>query len=332
MNTHNTRTYYLRSIPRQGQKRGDPIACLMTSLDRAGNVIKYSIATMHPKDEFKKALGRKIAEGRLQDSPAIVFVEKMPESGHVISRMIMNDILARFEEVSCLSKGYLERQYKNKWAYHIPARVAKAAKQWIANADKPRQIDTRGKTHVQIMTEIVDRMYPRVSTQKDLTGSCTGSITCDIKDAPAFTEADLSSKNNESVSLQMSRPTVVSNPKDLIKYGDSNEFAEWVKAGQDFVREPAREDSAQVKKTPKYSFSNAQQQANYEVFQKALPDMLMNKFLKGRYAIVSGNEIKSFFDSYQTSLEHALVKYKAGEFIIQEVAVNVMPIYEQKSA
>jgi len=327
MNTHNTRTYYLRSIPRQGQKRGDPIACLMTSLDRAGNVIKYSIATMHPKDEFKKALGRKIAEGRLQDSPAIVFVEKMPESGHVINRMIMNDILCRFEEVSCLSKGYLERQYKNKWAYHIPARVAKAAKQWIANADKPRQtdapikrslasrlsIDTRGKTEKQIMAEIADRMYPRVSTQKDLTGSCTGSLTCDIKDAPSFTEADLSSKNNESVSLQ-------------------NEFVEWVKAGQDFVREPAREDSAQVKKTPKYSFSNAQQQANYEVFQKALPDMLMNKFLKGRYAIVSGNEIKSFFDSYQTSLEHALVKYKAGEFIIQEVAVNVMPIYEQKSA
>lgn len=328
MNTYNTRTYYLRSIPRQGQKRGDPIACLMTSIDRAGNVIKYSIATMHPKDDFKKNLGRKIAEGRLKEHPAIVFVESMPTSGHVISRLIMADIVARFEQVSKFQREYIMRTYGNNWAYHIPARVAKAAKQWIDDANKPRPTE-------MVKTYTLEQKEARVFTQKDLTSSYTGSITCDMKDAKVWTEEDLRGKSDKSIMTEVvnrmyPKPTT---PKGFIKYGDGdNVYGEWVKNGKDFVRQPAQEVSAPVKKTPKSLFTSEAQQANYEVFQKALPDMLTNKFLKGRFAIVSGKQIKSFFDSYKTALQHALIEYKAGEFIIQEVAVNVMPIVEQKSA
>jgi hypothetical protein len=306
----------------------------MTSIDRAGNVIKYSIATMHPKDDFKKPLGRKIAEGRLAENPAIVWVESVPESGHIISRLIMTDIVARFEQTTKFKRDYILKTYGNNWAYHIPARVAKAAQRWINEANKPREIDSCGKTEKEIMTDVVARMdNHKVWTPQDLTSKSNGLLT-----NPGMTVDELALKD-EAIRLQMSRPTVVattvaSNPKGFIKYG-ADDYAEWVKNGKldevDFVRVPA-EEVQQVKKTPKFSFSNAEQQTNYEVFQKALPEMLTNKFIAGKFAIVYGKEIKTFFSTYREALEYALSKYRVDEFIIQEVADNTTRAYKQKSA
>ena len=303
MNTYNTRTYYLRSIPRQGQKRGDPIACLMTSIDRAGNVIKYSIATMHPKDDFKKNLGRKIAEGRLKEHPAIVFVESMPTSGHVISRLIMADIVARFEQVSKFQREYIMRTYGNNWAYHIPARVAKAAKQWIDDANKPRPTE-------MVKTYTLEQKEARVFTEKDLTSSYTGSITCDVKDAKVWTEEDLRGKSDQSIMTEVvdrmyPKPTtVVSNPNSgFVKYGT----AEWEKSGNNnYVRKPA--------------YNNTAMQSNYEVLQKALPDMLTNKFLVGKFVIVSNQQVQAVFDTYQMALKYGILNYKVDEFLLQEVS------------
>jgi len=322
MNTHNTRTYYLRSIPRPNQKRGDPIACLMTSVDWAGNVIKYSIATMHPKDEFKKPLGRKIANGRLKESPAIVWVDKMPSSGHVISRLIMEDIVARFEQSSRFKREYILRTYGNNWAYHIPARVAKAAQRWLDAASKPRNTIP---------------VPEKVWTAKDLTGKYTGSITCDPKDAPLVeVKTAVGGTIIPTISVVgMNKDKAINNP-GLPSDGAvvSAEWSEWVQDGKGcFVRSNPTEESLFVKKMPvKNYFSSPKQQANYEFFLKVLPSLLTNKFLVGKFAIVSDNDIRSFLNTYQEALEHALIKYKAGEFIIHEVANSPATIYEQKSA
>jgi hypothetical protein len=284
MNTHNTRTYYLRNVPRPNQKRGDPIACLMTSIDRAGNVIKYSLATMHPKDDFKKDLGRKIAAGRLEENPAIVWVEAMPTSGHIISRMIMTDIVARFEQASKFNRDYILRTYGNNWAYHIPARVAKAAQRWLDDSMKPREIDSRGKTEKQIMTEAL-----KTWTTQDLTSKSTTPLTCD--------------------------PTTIG----FIKYGNEN-YGEWVKNGKDFVRESAQE--VEVKKTPKAqkTFATPEQQANYEAFLAELPNMLTNKFLRNKFVVVYGREVMASFDTFESAYKYALVSnFKSGVFVIQEV-------------
>jgi hypothetical protein len=321
MNTHTTRIYYLRSIPRQDQKRGDPIACLMTSVDRAGNVIKYSLATMHPKDDFKKEIGRKIASGRLKENPALVWSENMPTSGHIISRMIMQDIVDRFDHSTRFKREYILRTYGNTWSYHIPARVAKSAQRWLDEANKPRE---------QVKTYMLEQKEARVFTQQDLTSSYTGSITCDPKDVKVWNETEPRSKSTESVSFQMSRPmpietvrvqssTTVSNPNSgFVKYG-TGEYAEWEKSGNNnYVRKPA--------------YSNTAMQSNYEVFQKALPDMLTNKFLVGKFVIVSNQQVQAVFDTYQMALKYGILNYKVDEFLLQEVSDTAQSTYQKKSA
>lgn len=139
MNTHNTRTFYLRNIPRYDQwidgHRGDPFACMMTKLDRENGFIKYSVAASHPKDGFDRVLGRTIAKGRLESCPRVIAIA-VPNSGHEITRIIMQDIITHSEHVSSFTKEYINQAYSNDWKYHIPGRVVAAAKRWLNDAKR----------------------------------------------------------------------------------------------------------------------------------------------------------------------------------------------------
>lgn len=132
------RIYYLRSAKKNQDGRGDPIACLMSEVDREANAIRYSIAAAHPQDEFSKGVGRKIAAGRLELSPRILTGVNIPTSGHQISRVIMGDIIDQVDMIATLSKKDLEEHFSQKWFYHIPAKVGNAAKRWLKKANEPK--------------------------------------------------------------------------------------------------------------------------------------------------------------------------------------------------
>ena len=153
------RIYYLRSAKKNQDGRGDPIACLMSEVDREASAIRYSIAAAHKQDEFSKPIGRKITAGRLEMSPRVLTGVKIPTSGHDISRVIMGDIIQQVDLLTTLSKKDIEEHFANKWFYHIPAKVGAAAKRWMKNANKP-------KTFQQ-----------KTWTAKDLTATTSSSVS-----------------------------------------------------------------------------------------------------------------------------------------------------------
>jgi hypothetical protein len=133
------RTYYLRSETKQGQKRGDPVACLMSEIDRTAGTIKYALSIGHPKDNFFKSRGRMIAAARLTERPRVLHMN-VPTCGHDISRIIMADMVDNMNVVNRYSKEYIERLHANDWFYHIPSRVIVSAGRWLQQAALPKPI------------------------------------------------------------------------------------------------------------------------------------------------------------------------------------------------
>lgn len=131
------RTYYLRQEPRPGQKRGDPIACLISKVDREKSRIEYAVSTGHTKDTYRKDRGRLIAGGRLNANPRIL-TQAVPKSGHDISRIIMMDLIDQMNSVRKHKKEFIERHYGNDWFFHIPDRVVQAAERWLQLAALPK--------------------------------------------------------------------------------------------------------------------------------------------------------------------------------------------------
>jgi hypothetical protein len=101
-----TRYFYLRDNENRQPRgngtltRGNPIAILISEVDRTANTIKYAFAVAHPQDSFMKDLGRRIVSARLQDPkksftiPLVVGADGKPNC-HDITRSILNDILHR---------------------------------------------------------------------------------------------------------------------------------------------------------------------------------------------------------------------------------------------
>jgi hypothetical protein len=79
--------------------RGDPVACVLTEMNRDKCELRYSIAIVHPKDHFVKALGRKIATARMNINPIVLENMSKTAGGHEIHRTVMLD-LCNAEEVS----------------------------------------------------------------------------------------------------------------------------------------------------------------------------------------------------------------------------------------
>jgi hypothetical protein len=145
------RTYYLREEPRQGQKRGDPIACLISKVDRENDRIEYAVSTGHPKDTYLKVRGRLIASGRLEVH-ARVLTQEVPKSGHDISRIILTDLIDQMKSVRKHKKEFIKRHYGDDWFFSIPDRVVAAAERWLAFASLPKQQTNgaSGKTQEEV--------------------------------------------------------------------------------------------------------------------------------------------------------------------------------------
>ncbi len=93
--------------------RGNPFAVVITQVDKSNNTVQYAIAAAHKKDKFIKERGRKIAQGRLVQTPIDVAVDKI--NCFDITMAVMSDIIERVDE------------------YAVPFRVISAAKAWLNN-------------------------------------------------------------------------------------------------------------------------------------------------------------------------------------------------------
>lgn len=95
-----TRIMYVREKNVQEKKfrnnglprRGNPVACVMTTVDKDNDQIRYAFSATHPKDNFVKSLSKHIAKKRLE-SEHVRVLNGVPATGHDITVKVMQDIL-----------------------------------------------------------------------------------------------------------------------------------------------------------------------------------------------------------------------------------------------
>jgi hypothetical protein len=120
-----TRYFYLRDNKNRQPRsngtltRGNPVAILISEVNRTNNTISYALAVSHPKDSFMKELGRHIVNARLQDPEKSFVIHGVPTGCHQITRVIMNDLIDRAAKFG---------------KEIVPHRVRNAAKAWLSDA------------------------------------------------------------------------------------------------------------------------------------------------------------------------------------------------------
>jgi len=110
------RIYYLRDNVNVRRKddgsmsRGNPVACVVTSVNRENGTIRYAVSTLHPPymedgklitPHFDRELSKKIASGRLAKKPLVL--QGIPGSGHEITMKVMQHIAANTTAVTLRS-------------------------------------------------------------------------------------------------------------------------------------------------------------------------------------------------------------------------------------
>ena len=61
------------------------------------------------------------------------------------------------------------------------------------------------------------------------------------------------------------------------------------------------------------------QQENLAFFRSKLPELLDDPFLRHKFVVVHGGEIKAAFDGFEAALCEAVARYPRNEFIVQQV-------------
>lgn len=140
--------------------RGNPIAILISEVDRDTNTIAYAFSVSHPADSFEKDRGRIIVNARLRDPKKHYVIHGVPTGCHDITRAILNDILTKaYEEDIC------KKMKGPKTPQIIPYRVRVAAKLWLEDAAVVREAKTIPVPALQDGVEIV---VPETSTVPDI--------------------------------------------------------------------------------------------------------------------------------------------------------------------
>lgn len=66
-------------------------------------------------------------------------------------------------------------------------------------------------------------------------------------------------------------------------------------------------------------FWTEKQQQDILFFNKNLETWVNNPLYKLKFVIISGEELKGVYDSFETALGAAVVSFKNGEYIIQQI-------------
>jgi len=61
------------------------------------------------------------------------------------------------------------------------------------------------------------------------------------------------------------------------------------------------------------------QKQDIEFFNEKIEEWAKNPFYNQKFVIISGKELRGFYDTFETALRIAAVNFGAGEYIIQQV-------------
>ena len=61
------------------------------------------------------------------------------------------------------------------------------------------------------------------------------------------------------------------------------------------------------------------QKKDIAYFRSHLDEFVDDKLLKGKFVVISNEEIQNSFDSFNTALEYAIKNFEKGNYIVQEI-------------
>ena len=69
-------------------------------------------------------------------------------------------------------------------------------------------------------------------------------------------------------------------------------------------------------------FFTEKQKQDIAFFDKNLETWAKNPLYKFKFVIISEEELKGIYDTFETALDNAIVSFKIGEFIIQQIILE----------
>ena len=66
-------------------------------------------------------------------------------------------------------------------------------------------------------------------------------------------------------------------------------------------------------------FLSAKQKESLEYFYEKFDELYNNPLYRHKVVLISGNELLGIFDSHENAMKHAAIKYRPGEYIVQEL-------------
>ena len=66
-------------------------------------------------------------------------------------------------------------------------------------------------------------------------------------------------------------------------------------------------------------FWTNEQKSNIAYFNENLENLIDNPLYKMKFVIISSDELKGSYDTFEAALEFAAINYNSGEYIIQQV-------------
>ncbi len=66
-------------------------------------------------------------------------------------------------------------------------------------------------------------------------------------------------------------------------------------------------------------FLSAKQKESFAYFKEKFEELYNNPLYRHKVVLISGNELVGIFDSHENAMKQAVIKYRPGEYIVQEL-------------
>jgi len=66
-------------------------------------------------------------------------------------------------------------------------------------------------------------------------------------------------------------------------------------------------------------FLSAKQKDSFAYFKEKFEELYNNPLYRHKVVLISGNELVGIFDSHENAMKQAVIKYRPGEYIVQEL-------------
>ncbi len=93
------------------------VGCLAVDINKETNEVRYAFSVCSPLDTFQKDLAKRIAFSKLKNAKSSTVLQgEIPKTGHEITKLIMQDIVAKNEEqVKGQKRSVIGCQAASEW-------------------------------------------------------------------------------------------------------------------------------------------------------------------------------------------------------------------------